>query len=231
MDTDYSLDDSGPADLTTKSVRSKSSWQVEKTAIVERSSLPISVKVGRGRNRFKSIPILASNPPESKIDINSGPCKFSIKTSTVQVEQFIFTGEWVKLREALPSGYIIKTPRKKKLFFRLTTGLKVDIDPKVRPTCYKFLTGKKFYVGSIGINRSKIAMTPSSGSPRVKAFMMKPMPESKKVFLNWPKTNTMPILEDDMELPFVLNSPIYGCQPQKNGFYYLSFSPLLSKYQ
>jgi hypothetical protein len=204
-----------------------SDLQRSEAAIGFESSLPLPFSVGKSIDRFEAAPEQAKNPSGSVISIQLGTCKFSLKTSAVQVDRFILAGQWIKLNEGLPAGVPVKLEPHMDLNLKVTTKLVVEIPPEEEAACRSLLSGRRVYLGRFHLNKSRIGLLAGPGYPRAVFSSRSMEPKGKRVFIRWQAGTPLPILIDDFDFPATSESGIFRSLMGEKGYYYLVFQPVL----
>lgn len=195
--------------------------------VVEKSSLPLPIVVGKGGKDFNRTPKQAWGG-RSKVKLIKGRCRFVIRSGPVRVDQFLWTGRWVKYRMSLEAKQVVKLEPKAYGNFRAAMDIFVLIRPKMLKACAKEFKGKRLQLGYFHFNRSKLRLIQGPRSKKINFNSRGGSPSPRAVFLNWPSDEKFPQLQDQYELPSNLTTPIYRAKFKSSGRYYLAVTPILS---
>lgn len=197
-------------------------------AVPFRHSFPIGISVGGKADNFEQIPKEAFPPLPSRLTLKLGErCLVFMKTGPVQVNRFLFTGDWIKFGEEIAAQTTLKLESDMDINVQMSAQLVITIPKRLQRSCWKLLYGRKTYIGSYGLQHSGALLHPSPNSePNLLARMDDTMSHTK-VYLHWLKGGKQPVLRDELDFPAVVRSPMYRARLGEQGFYYLSFQPVL----
>lgn len=191
------------------------------------SSFPLPFSVNKSTDLFDEPPLQAKSTPSSQLNVHLGPCRFSIKTSMVQVDRFILAGQWIKLSEGLPANLPVRLEPHMDLNLKIVSKLIMEVTASQLPICQKLMAGKRIYLGRMHLNNTKIGLLTAPGYPRV-VFSSRTMElKGKRVFVRWQNGSPLPTIIDDFDFPATAESGIFRAFMGNKGYYYLVIQPVL----
>lgn len=197
-------------------------------AIKFESSFPVGFAIGKSVSRFKSLPYGAYQGPPSRLTIRLGACRLFMKTGAIQVHRYLFTDRFIKLGEELTANRIVKLEAKMALNLRMSSQLILEVPKATKKICWKYLYGRRTYLGRYHMHHSQASLLASPGSPP-KRFMQIPPTDlaGSQIFAHWNKDDDKPILRNEMDFPATVESNFFRSQLASWGFYYVKFQPVL----
>lgn len=198
-------------------------------ALELRSSLPLQVKIAKASDKFAKVPPEATTSPPSQVIIQDGTCSMRLTTGMVEAGQFLWAGKWVKLADYLPPNVPLKLDIGQDLYLKISTPIRVEVDPKFGPLCAQKYKGKKVYLGRYHIHRSFIGFIADPQSPPMRFTGRSRIDDGRKVYMQWGRNEAAPLVIDDLDFPVILESAIYHAKFDKPGVYYVKIKPRLMK--
>jgi hypothetical protein len=196
--------------------------------VFDQPSLPLPVRIGKGGKDFRKIPKVAYGGGRSRIGLLKGPCSFAIQTGPILIDQFLWTNRWVKYRMSLKAKKDVRLEVGMYGNFRAAMDIFVVISPSMIVPCRKEFQGKRILLGQFHFNRSKFSIIRGPGSVKVRFKRRGNKRAARSVYLNWPRTEKEPQLQDEFEMPANLATPIYRARFKTSGQYYIGVIPSLS---
>lgn len=219
-DQDYSLLQGS------KQGKAQASGQVTHS-VNQGTSLPLLIDIRGGGQMFAQVPQAARAIKSSVIKFLVDGCLLRIHTGPPVVDQYLWTGTWVKFKMGLDNQYGVMLDPMQDGNFRINVDLAVDFTPGTFNACRKVLYGRRIYLGAFHVNKSLFGLIPAPGSPLVAFKERGHESKSYKIYLNWPRGAAYPQLLDHFDVPANLASPIYRAQFGRGGAYYLTVLPAL----
>lgn len=202
-----------------------------------RSSFPTSFIVGNPRHIFERFPAPAIKPQIAYVFRQINGCNVGVRTGIIELDSYIFTNKFVKLRSPIPGGSLQRLDPGKKAFLTFQTFLHAHLSKHQFRNCAEQLYGKTTYLGQFHLGDSKLSFLEAHQKGEI--FAQREVWDGfqpARIYLRWNLETPYPEIIDHLGAAGTIQSPMFSFQTSKVGHYAVivrtslaPFPPLKSK--